>query len=171
MKAGVNILFLQEKIGVLQATREFAFQLQKSRDSFDYKAALKSMGNKAIGIKYFYERSLNLVNWIYCHSTFSTVLKHHKQTICCVEVGSPASTLTSSFLLLQESALTLLGLLNDDLEKLEKEYASTGLRWTARNHMKEHKLGIDILKTIVRTRPEQFWNDMYEQGFRDSSIF
>lgn len=169
MKQVAHIPFLQEKISVLQATCEFAFQLRKARNSFDYGAALKTIGNKAVGMKYFYERSRNLVNWICIHSAFSGVLKRHKATIRSTPLGHASSNLTTSFLLLQQSALELLGMLNDSLEQLERENATAGLRWNVRNDWIEHKNGIDILRTIINTKPEQYWIDLYEQGFKSTA--
>lgn len=169
MKSGGNTVFLQEMIRVLQATREFANQLQKARDDFDYAAALKSIGNKAIGVKYFHDQSLNLIKWIYVHSTFSTVLKLYKEAIHSTSLGYHSSNLTSSFLFLQRTAFELLGLLNDSLDKQEREYTSAGLRRCVRNDLIEHQLGIDLLKTIVWARSEQFYIDMFEQGFSDRS--
>lgn len=166
MKPNSDLLFLKQKLRILQATDEFQFQLNKARNEFNYTAALEIMGSKAAGMKHFYDRSVNLIRWIYIHKAFQQALKQHENSGYRKQVGQRSHSLSSSFLELQLSASSLL---TDSFKSMEKIGVEITLNQSTYNAGPEHQLGIDILKIITTAKSEQYWIDLFEQGFKNST--
>lgn len=164
MKPVKDILFLDQKILVLQATDDFAFHLEKARNHFDLTHATKVNGIKAVGITHFYELSGNLIKWVFIHNAFRQAYSQHQKS---GYRKRAASDLSLALTELQFKSSGLLVEIERYVRRSGRQQLSKGLAVTT---TLEHVLGIDILKTIKCFKPEQYWANMFDQGFQHHSI-
>jgi|GEM_PF-2157160 len=165
MSPDADFNFLEQKIRLLNAADRFHANLESAKAIFNYVRAINTLGAAAHGMRYFYDRSSNLLKYINGHKFFEYALAlRAEQGQKHPEGQGVADNLSLSFSELQSAATDLHEMVIGSISRLMEVATAPNLKKASRIVLADLSQGSEILNTIKNAKPEGHWIELYTQG-------